>query len=117
MLKHIYVAERLQVPSVAEFKSAYSLFAQRATNPAYLRGLFSSGEWATVGIYGLEAYGIYKVRDTCYRLSIQEAYMIALDWRDRWQAVAGRLQRPVDILSRLAVDVTLLHNIFTHTPS
>ncbi|VDB86494.1 unnamed protein product [Peniophora sp. CBMAI 1063] len=70
VLKHIYVAERLQVPSVAEFKTAYALFAQRATNPAYLRGLFSSGEWATVGIYGLEAYGIYKIGEIIGRRSL-----------------------------------------------
>ncbi|KZV77497.1 hypothetical protein PENSPDRAFT_620979 [Peniophora sp. CONT] len=70
VLKHIYVAERLQVPSVAEFKSAYSLFAQRAANPAYLRSLFSSGEWATVGIYGLEAYGIYKIGEIIGRRSL-----------------------------------------------
>lgn len=115
VLKHIYVAERLQVPSVAEFKSAYSLFAQRATNPAYLRSLFSSGEWATVGIYGLEAYGIYKVRRSRSIERIHEAHHARTDWRDYWQTVAGRLQRSVDLLSMPAVDLPYSQSIYPCT--
>ena len=93
VLKHIYVAERLQVPSVAEFKSAYSLFAQRATNPAYLRGLFSSGEWATVGIYGLEAYGIYKACElclyACQKANISFDRLARLLAGGRWSAITS----------------------------
>lgn len=61
LLKQIYVAERLQPPSMSAVQSAYSTIWSRASNPAYLRDLVSSGDYAKVGIYALEAYGIFKV--------------------------------------------------------
>ena len=61
-LKQVYLAERLQPPTNPQtWSTAYTTLAQRAQNPSYWRGIFKSGEWAKVGIYALEAYGIFKV--------------------------------------------------------
>lgn len=60
-LKQVYVAERLQPPSLSAVQSAYSTIWTRATSPTYLRELVRSGDYAKVGIYALEAYGIFKV--------------------------------------------------------
>lgn len=62
VLKQVYVAERLAPPSsFAEVKTAYSTIFQQAIDVGKLRELLRSGTWAKVGIYGLEAYGIFKV--------------------------------------------------------
>ncbi|KAI0312237.1 mitochondrial ATP synthase g subunit-domain-containing protein [Amylostereum chailletii] len=70
VLKHIYLAERLQPPSLAQVQSVYATLWQRATSPAYLRDLARTGEWARVGVYGLEAYGIYKIGEIIGRRSL-----------------------------------------------
>ena len=61
LLKQIYVAERLQPPSMSAVQNAYSTLWSHATNPTYLRELVRSGDYAKVGVYALEAYGIFKV--------------------------------------------------------
>ena len=63
LAKQIYVAERLQPPNLATVRTAYSLIFSRAFSPAYWREVVQSGEILRIGIYGLEAYGIYKVRE------------------------------------------------------
>ena len=60
-LKQVYVAERLQPPSWNTVTSAYNTIFARARNPAYWREIINSGEWVKVGIYGVEAYGVFKV--------------------------------------------------------
>lgn len=68
-LKQVYVAERLQPPtSLSAFQSAYSAIWSRAINPAYWRELARSGEWAKVGVYAVEAYGIFKVSAPVYEI-------------------------------------------------
>ena len=63
VLKQIYVAERLQPPtSVSQVTSAYLTLWRRAASPSYWREVARSGEWARIGVYAAEAYGIYKVR-------------------------------------------------------
>lgn len=63
-LKQVYVAERLQPPaSTTAITNAYSALWSRARNPAYWRELVRSGEWAKVGVYAVEAYGIFKVSE------------------------------------------------------
>ena len=61
VLKQVYIAERLQPPSLSTFASVYSSLWARATNLQYYRELLRSGDLAKVGIYALEAYGIFKV--------------------------------------------------------
>lgn len=62
VLKRVYVTERLQLPHWTTFVSEYSLLWSRLRNPAFLRELVRSGEWMKVGVYAVEAYGIFKVR-------------------------------------------------------
>lgn len=63
VLKQIYIAEGLQPPtSVATLRAAYETIWSRASSAAYWRGIAQSGEIARVGVYAVEAYGIFKVR-------------------------------------------------------
>lgn len=60
--KQIYIAENLAPPrSLSTVVDAYRTIWARARDPAYLRSLLSTGEWARLAIYGVEAYGIFKV--------------------------------------------------------
>ncbi|KAH0833374.1 mitochondrial ATP synthase g subunit-domain-containing protein [Lanmaoa asiatica] len=62
LLKQIYIAERLQPPtSLATITDAYSVLWGRAKNPQYWRDLLTTGEWAPVALYAVEAYAIFKV--------------------------------------------------------
>ena len=61
VLKQVYIAERLQPPPLSAFQSVYASLWSRATNVQFYRELLRSGDLAKVGIYALEAYGIFKV--------------------------------------------------------
>ncbi|KAH8094484.1 mitochondrial ATP synthase g subunit-domain-containing protein [Cristinia sonorae] len=70
-LKQVYVAERLQPPtSLNTVTNAYSTIWARARNPQYWREIARSGEWAKVGIYAVEAYGIFKIGEIVGRRSL-----------------------------------------------
>lgn len=70
-LKQVYVAERLAPPlSPQTWSSAYTTLAQRARNPNYWREIVKTGEWARVGVYALEAYGIFKIGEILGRRSL-----------------------------------------------
>ncbi|EKM57776.1 uncharacterized protein PHACADRAFT_251615 [Phanerochaete carnosa HHB-10118-sp] len=68
-LKQIYVAERLQPPSLSTVQNAYNTIWSRASNLSYWREIFRTGEYAKIGIYALEAYGIFKVGEIVGRRS------------------------------------------------
>jgi len=71
LFKQIYIAERLQPPtSLSTIQSAYSTLFSRARSPAYWREIISSGEWTKVAIYGLEAYGVFKIGEILGRRSL-----------------------------------------------
>ena len=62
VLKQIYVAERLQLPSASAVQNAYGALWSRAINPSFwTRDLWSNGNLAKILVYGLEGYGIFKV--------------------------------------------------------
>ncbi|KAF8649554.1 hypothetical protein AX16_005738 [Volvariella volvacea WC 439] len=61
VVKQIYVAEGLAPPSLANVRQAYQTLWENASSVAYWRGAISSGEIVRVGIYGLEAYTIFKI--------------------------------------------------------
>ncbi|KAF7789743.1 hypothetical protein EIP86_000689 [Pleurotus ostreatoroseus] len=69
-LKQVYVAERLQPPSWNTVTNAYNTIFARARNPAYWRELVNSGEWTKVGIYAVEAYGVFKIGEIIGRRSL-----------------------------------------------
>lgn len=59
--KQVYIAERLAPPtSVAEVQTAYRQLFSSASSLAWWRSTLESGEWKRVGIYALEAYGIFR---------------------------------------------------------
>jgi F-type H+-transporting ATPase subunit g len=63
ILKHIYTAERLQPPtSLGAVLGTYSTLWARARSIGYWRDVVRSGEYARLGVYAIEAYGIFKVR-------------------------------------------------------
>lgn len=62
LVKQVYHAEGLQPPrSIDAIRTAYRTLWSRASSPVYWRGAISNGEIAKIGIYALEAYGIFKV--------------------------------------------------------
>ncbi|KAJ7595349.1 mitochondrial ATP synthase g subunit-domain-containing protein [Mycena floridula] len=71
LVKQVYHAEALQPPnSVEAIKEAYKVLWSRASNPAYWRGVVNNGEVLKLGIYALEAYGIFKIGEMLGRRSI-----------------------------------------------
>jgi len=62
IVKQVYRAENLKPPtSLDAVKDAYLTLWSRARNPQYWRDVLRSGEWTKLGIYALEAYGIFKI--------------------------------------------------------
>jgi hypothetical protein len=97
LAKQIYVAERLQPPNLATVRTAYSLIFSRAVSPAYWREAVQSGDILRIGIYGLEAYGIYKVRAfRNYYVVICPNQVLCEDWRDNWSSESDWLQYSLD---------------------
>jgi F-type H+-transporting ATPase subunit g len=71
VLKHIYLAERLQPPtSLSAVQSAYATLWARACSPAYWRQIAGNGEWARVGVYAVEAFGIFKIGEILGKRSL-----------------------------------------------
>ncbi len=62
VLKYVYTAERLQPPtSLGAVLGTYGTLWSSATSIAHWRRVVTSGEWARLGVYAVEAYGIFKV--------------------------------------------------------
>ncbi|KAG6866406.1 hypothetical protein C0991_004691 [Blastosporella zonata] len=61
VLKQIYRTEGLAPPSFATVQTAYQTIWQRVSNPAYFREIAGNGELARIGVYAVEAYGIFKI--------------------------------------------------------
>jgi len=62
ILKQVYVAESLAPPtSFSTITSAYQTLWARASNPGYWREILKNGDWQRVGVYAVEAYGIFKI--------------------------------------------------------
>ncbi|KAI5831146.1 hypothetical protein K523DRAFT_336121 [Schizophyllum commune Tattone D] len=62
LVKQVYRAEHLQPPSSwAQIRSAYETLYARATDRQFWRHAIATGEIAKIFVYGVEAYGIYKI--------------------------------------------------------
>jgi len=71
VLKHVYTAERLQPPtSLGAVLGAYGTLFGRARSIEYWRKVVTSGEWARLGVYAVEAYGIFKIGEIVGRRSL-----------------------------------------------
>ncbi|KAG6873533.1 hypothetical protein C0995_014403 [Termitomyces sp. Mi166 len=70
IIKQIYRTEALAPPSVSAIQTAYKTIWSSITNVAYLRQIAGNGDLARVGIYALEAYGIFKIGEMFGRRSL-----------------------------------------------
>ncbi|KAF8956174.1 mitochondrial ATP synthase g subunit-domain-containing protein [Flammula alnicola] len=70
IFKQIYVKEGLQPPTLADFRYAYSSLWSQVSKPALVGNLVKSGDLGRVGIYGLQAYGIFKIGEIIGRRSV-----------------------------------------------
>jgi len=71
VLKQVYIRESLAPPtSVSALTNTYSTLWARARDPAYWREIARTGEWARVGIYGLEAYFVFHIGEMIGRRSL-----------------------------------------------
>ena len=106
LLKQVYITERLRPPtSLSTIQSAYSTLWARASNPVYWRESARNGELARVGVYAVEAYGIFKVRRNTphfFRLSTTLTFgLLLLDWRNLRTRQSYRLQLALDLIDLL----------------
>ncbi|KAE8220670.1 hypothetical protein CF319_g5840 [Tilletia indica] len=71
LAKQVYVAERLAPPTSTEsILSAYKSIWAFASNPAQWTRLVQNGDWKKVGIYSVEALGIFTIGEMIGRRSI-----------------------------------------------
>ena len=62
VLKHVYTAKRLQPPtSFSSVLGTYATLWGRARSVGYWHEIVKRGEWARLGLYAVETYGIFKV--------------------------------------------------------
>jgi F-type H+-transporting ATPase subunit g len=62
VLKHVYTAECLQPPtSLGSVLRTYATLWGCARSVGYWCEIVKSGEWARLGVYAVETYGIFKV--------------------------------------------------------
>lgn len=79
----MYRREGLAPPSLSTFREVYSSLAQQLTSPAFFASLGKSGELGRIGVYGLQAYGVFKVRFGIFFVS-RTIYLLTrgVGWRD-----------------------------------
>ncbi|TKY85147.1 hypothetical protein EX895_006227 [Sporisorium graminicola] len=69
--KQVYVAEALAPPtSFQSITSAYRQIWSKATDASYWAQLLTKGDWKRVGIYAVEAYGIFTIGEMIGRRSL-----------------------------------------------
>lgn len=124
LLKQVYLAERLQPPtSFSTITKAYQEIWQRVSNQAYWREILRTGEYKRVGVYALEAYGIFKVclLILLFNALLKPFYLIRLarflavdillatSWNDRIYFIAHRFSC---IIIHTWLDVFLCVRVF-----
>jgi len=82
VLKQIYVKEGLQPPSIDAYRSAYKSLWVQVKAPGFVSNLLRSGDLGRVGVYGLQAYGIFKVRSFLVVRLLSAKTNIWIDWRN-----------------------------------
>ncbi|TFK64261.1 hypothetical protein BDN72DRAFT_846741 [Pluteus cervinus] len=70
LAKLVYRAEGLQPPSLNTIQSVYASIWSSASNVQFWRNSVASGEIARLGVYGLQAYGIFKIGEIVGRRSL-----------------------------------------------
>lgn len=70
-LKQVYIRESLAPPkTLSEVQAAYKSLWEQASNPQWWKTTLDNGHWKKVGIYALEAYGIFHIGEMVGRRSI-----------------------------------------------
>ncbi|PPQ96549.1 hypothetical protein CVT26_006335 [Gymnopilus dilepis] len=69
VFKQIYQKEGLHPPTLADIKQAYTYLWSQLT-PALPGQLIRNGELGRVAVYGLQAYGIFKIGEIAGRRSL-----------------------------------------------
>lgn len=99
LLKQIYIKEGLHPPSIAAFRESYSAIFAQVFNPGFVGSLIRNGEIGRVGIYGLQAYGIFKVSNgSCFSNQFVKFYLTYSDGRNRRSPQSSWLQTRLDHL-------------------
>ena len=62
VIKQIYIRESLQPPNLSAIRTAYASLWSEITTPGLVRNLIQRAEVGRLCVYGLQAYGIFKVR-------------------------------------------------------
>ncbi|PWN18226.1 hypothetical protein BCV69DRAFT_239923, partial [Microstroma glucosiphilum] len=71
VLKQVYIAESLAPPkSLNALTSSYKTLYSRVIDANYFPSLIKSGEWKKVGVYAVEAYGIFTIGEMLGRRSL-----------------------------------------------
>ncbi|KIM36036.1 hypothetical protein M413DRAFT_32066 [Hebeloma cylindrosporum] len=70
LFKQIYVQEGMKPPTLDAYRAAYTSLWTQVKNPGFVREIVRSGELGRVGIYGLQAYGIFKIGEIFGRRSL-----------------------------------------------
>ncbi|KAF5361541.1 hypothetical protein D9757_012086 [Collybiopsis confluens] len=70
IIKHVYKAEGLSPPSIETVRSAYRTLWNNASSLGFWQKAVNSGEILRIGIYGAEAYGIFKIGEILGRRSL-----------------------------------------------
>ncbi|KAJ4475997.1 mitochondrial ATP synthase g subunit-domain-containing protein, partial [Lentinula edodes] len=71
IVKQVYRAEGLSPPSsVGAVQSAYRTIWTNATSKVFWQKAIDNGEIARLGVYAVEAYGIFKIGEMVGRRSI-----------------------------------------------
>lgn len=71
VLKQVYIRESLAPPtSLSQITQVYRSIWEQASSLQWWRQLIDSGGWKKVGIYALEAYGIFHIGEMIGRRSI-----------------------------------------------
>ncbi|KAH9810583.1 mitochondrial ATP synthase g subunit-domain-containing protein [Melampsora americana] len=70
ILKQVYLKENLNPPNLNQIKLTYLQFFQNSTSLTFWKSLIDSGEYKRIGIYTLEAIGIFSIGEMIGRRHI-----------------------------------------------
>jgi F-type H+-transporting ATPase subunit g len=101
IIKQIYIRECLQPPSLSTIRSVYSSLWSQINTPGLMRTLFKNGEVGRLGVYGLQAYGIFKVRFVfLFFVAFNKSSLFEIsDWRNIRASKSGWLRPALDYCS------------------
>ncbi|KAG7531625.1 hypothetical protein FFLO_04209 [Filobasidium floriforme] len=71
LARQVYIAEKMAPPTnLSAYVNSYANIWSNAVSPNFWKGLAQNGQWAKVGVVGLEAYGIFKIGEIIGRRNL-----------------------------------------------